>query len=307
MQRESDFKKAATKGTDESDLIEISDERAPTAVDALLSKSKTPASSNNSTRLGSSPKATFLMRRSSNSTDGQAPLSVRGNIGDMKEHLKHLGPSNLASRPNTTRYQSVKIKPGNSGFANLANDEHKAPKSPIAEERYTDEPAPQGGTGEGLLAGGKDASDGVQALHQGYGTMALQSPQKQLVTFAESQKGSKSSQSSPGLGRQQTHESNHSSDTLGELLSQDSSPRRKRSTVRSGSITENIIDVGGIRKVILETTSSSDGEQNKDSKGKEKTTTEETIEEGQANDETPKSKKSKRRRHRKKGGKVDNE
>lgn len=38
----------------------------------------------------------------------------------------------------------------------------------------------------------------------------------------------------------------------------DVSPRQKRGTARSGSITEQIVDTGGIRKVVLETTSSSE-------------------------------------------------
>lgn len=31
---------------------------------------------------------------------------------DMRQHFKHLGPSNVASRPRATKYTSVKIKPG---------------------------------------------------------------------------------------------------------------------------------------------------------------------------------------------------
>src|SRR5450432_3761310 len=50
---------------------------------------------------GSSPKTTFMMRRSLGPQDGSpiTPITVRGNANDMREHLKHLGPSNLASRP----------------------------------------------------------------------------------------------------------------------------------------------------------------------------------------------------------------
>lgn len=39
-------------------------------------------------------------------------ITQRGATDEIREHLKHLGPSNLASRPRHTRYQNVKIKRG---------------------------------------------------------------------------------------------------------------------------------------------------------------------------------------------------
>ncbi|KFY63141.1 hypothetical protein V497_02107, partial [Pseudogymnoascus sp. VKM F-4516 (FW-969)] len=71
--------------------------------------SKTPGQS--PAVFSTSPKATFMIRRSSAAADGGS-VTVRGNATDMREHLKHLGPSNVASRPKTTRYNTVKIKPG---------------------------------------------------------------------------------------------------------------------------------------------------------------------------------------------------
>ena len=56
---------------------------------------------------------TYLLRRRSGGVDGvkpNAPVTLRA--ANMKEHLKHLGPSNAASRPKATKYTSVKIKPG---------------------------------------------------------------------------------------------------------------------------------------------------------------------------------------------------
>lgn len=38
------------------------------------------------------------------------------------------------------------------------------------------------------------------------------------------------------------------------------SPPRKRHTARSGSISENVVEANGVRKIVLETTSSSDSE-----------------------------------------------
>jgi len=127
--------------------------------------------------LSTSPKTTFLMRRSSSAADGTSnvPVSVRSNAVDMREHLKHLGPSNLASRPKTTRYQTVKIKPGTLGAAPDALRRTQT----SSEVPYKDFPAPRGGEGEGLLnSAGKDASDGVQALQQGYGSVGRSSPTK---------------------------------------------------------------------------------------------------------------------------------
>ncbi len=58
------------------------------------------------------------------------------------------------------------------------------------------------------------------------------------------------------LSRHDSNDSGRSSDTLGDLNG--SSSRKKRATARSGSITENIVEARGIRKVVLETNSSSD-------------------------------------------------
>lgn len=309
-----DSTKQTSNTAAESDLIDMSDE--PTASDALLSKLKRQPSEQAS-RLSSSPKTTFLMRRSSNGQDGGAhnpPERVRGNIGDMREHLKHLGPSNLASRPNTTRYQSVKIKPGNPNFASaVLSGENKAQPSSITEERYTDLPAPEGGVGEGLLSGGKDASDGIQALQQGYGTMdqrPLSSKRSDKALVSSDTPLTENNSSKSALERQSSSESSHSSDTLGELKSSDNSPIRKsRSAVgvaRSGSITENVVDVGGIRKVILETTSTEELERNatKENTSMGASSSEQGGQSSNSGGQEEGAKKPKRRRPRRKNGKA---
>ena len=93
-----------------------------------------------------------------------------------KEPSKNLGPSNLASRPRTTRYNTVKIKPGGAGLSDAA---HKhAQQSPSEPRHASASPAPQGGVGAGLLSSaGKDAKDGVIAVQAGYGTMGVSPPQ----------------------------------------------------------------------------------------------------------------------------------
>jgi metal transporter CNNM len=221
---------------------------------------------NSTTVFGTSPKTTF-MRRSDSAGDSNL-VAVRGNINDMREHLKHLGPSNLASCPKTTRYNSVKIKTtpnrSASGQELLAFQ-----GSPIIEVPYEDNI--HGGEGEGLLrSGGSDAKDGVQALQQGYGSISrsLAGPPK-TVSQTDSYSGmplvvdgtSKSKSPERGaLSRHSSQDSGRSSDTLGSLHSGSYGAQRKKGVARSGSITENIIEAGGVRKVVLETNSSSDGD-----------------------------------------------
>ena len=63
---------------------------------------------NETPTLSSSPRTTslFVRRGSAGHT-----VSVKANFEDMREHLKHLGPSNPASNPKSTRVSAVKIKP----------------------------------------------------------------------------------------------------------------------------------------------------------------------------------------------------
>jgi metal transporter CNNM len=140
----------------------------------------------------------------------------------------------------------------------------------IAEEQYHDDPAPHGGEGEGLLkSAGQDAKDGVQAVQQGYGSFGPNTPTRlsknEIYVDGEARgsnlsvnktRKSESPERNPHpISRHDSDSSGRSSDTLGSLNG--SGSRRKRGAARSGSITENIIEAGGIRKVVLETNSSS--------------------------------------------------
>jgi metal transporter CNNM len=242
-----------TPAIPEDHLIEIEDEDAPDGnqrerLGSAGSRGQGPIMTN------SSPKTTFMMRRSSAGQDGNhnVPIAVRGNANDMREHLKHLGPSNLASRPKTTRYNTVKIKPGHTSGR----------QSSIAEDPYHDNPGPEGGEGEGLLkSAGKEATDGVQAIQRGYGSTddrysrSPDSHQKSEQAYFDG--ASRNRGSTQLLSTRQNNSDD--SDTMGSLPSRNSSPApRKRNPARSGSITENIVDAGGVRKVVLETNSSSD-------------------------------------------------
>jgi metal transporter CNNM len=231
------------------------------------SRSNSPAAA-----FATSPKTTFI-RRSSDGAAGNT-IQIRGNVNDMREHLKHLGPSNLASRPKQTRYNTVKIKPGHPpNRSDSRADSSVVYHDSIVDEPYTDETAPQGGEGEGLLrSAGLDASDGVAALYQGYGSFnhpqpptkdsegQLEGPPKQSVLSSTASRGSNSPNYRAFL-RHDSNDSEPSSDTLGSLHSSNNSPtRRRHGAARSGSITENVIEAGGVRKVVLETSQSSGDE-----------------------------------------------
>lgn len=254
----------------EDRLIDLSEDRPEIRNNFTNGDNRSRSESPAIAAFGTSPKTTFI-RRSSSGADGNI-ISIRGNVNDMREHLKHLGPSNLASRPKSTRYNTVKIKPGVGSARAESRTDSTLHRDSIVEEPYEDNPrspAPRGGEGEGLLkSAGKDASDGVHALQQGYGTLERtfsQSPNK--TAAADQQRSALATatkevppQSSPSPPRPNSTgaDSNNSSDTLGSLQSNDNSPtRRKRGAARSGSITENIIEAGGVRKVVLETNSSS--------------------------------------------------
>lgn len=267
--------------------------------------------------LSTSPKTTFMRRSSSGA--GNSVVQVRGNANDMREHLKHLGPSNLASRPKTTRFQTVKIKPGQK------NDLSVGPL--IVEEPYRDDPSPQGGEGAGLLMNaGKGASDGVQALMQGYGSMdrplTSSSSKRHESADGAAQRDGPSSPKQDGFTATGIKR-NESSDTLASLRSQnEDSNRRRKTDARSGSITENIVEVGGIRKVVLKMSSSSEEDKDEEeepaakkdgtspksslyffgNRSESQAVAAEADESGTKGDE---AKKKRRRQRRKKSGKSD--
>lgn len=351
-------------------LIDVSSED-PSASNGKAIKHNSDTDSRSKSPFGASPKTTFLKRTTSgadgDSAHGSLPVQVRGNASDMREHLKHLGPSNLASRPKTTRYNTVKIKPA-AGYkveTGAPSETSRAQTTTsIAEEPYTDDPvpykddapsplynddhAPKGGEGEGLLkSAGRDAKDGVQAVQQGYGgtDSNSRSSSPKLNTSeppnidgqadsepVESSSTTFSKPSSPNTttngngkasaasdsAKAKSAKSKSSEDTLSELRTHSPTPR-KRKPARSGSITETTIDMGGFRKVVLETTSSSedvdaeiaaamfvgrkeDGESGK-GKGSAEGETAQTGEEKDKGESEADKKKKKQRRKKRKGGK----
>ena len=215
----------------------------------------------NSIDIASSPKATFLLRRTSGASNPVSwEFTRHSDSPEIREHLKHLGPSNLASRPRETRYNNVKIKRRPSGIVDSPlKDVQNIAHRPAIFHRAS----AGGGIGEGLLrSAGKDASDGVYAVQVGYGT-----------TDGNDSAKSQNLSQSPSMGKSklQRHASEVSGRTTGSIRTTDTinslphidhaatMPHTNRAA-RSGSITENFIETGGIRKVVLETNGSSGDE-----------------------------------------------
>lgn len=280
--------------------------------------------------LGVSPKvATFLMRRRSSgngSIDKQTtPLALRSNTPEIREHLKHLGPSNAAHRPKQTRINTVKIKPGVGTIPeNAAKPQDGAIVTPTTS---------RGGIGEGLLeSAGRGASDGVRTLQAGYGTInssahwATSWPQdlnangdgtKSLPQGSDDVTSPKSQPHDENVkivvdNRPASQSSGYSTSTLGSLHSVHSrsrSPmkRHKHTTARSGSITENFVDLGGVKKMVLETASSSDieearGSEGNDNKSRSPTKTD-TEGEGKTDEDGGKKSGGKKKRKKRAGRK----
>jgi len=244
--------------------------------------------------LSSSPKtATLMLRRSSAGLDGQfvrTTVPVRANFDDIRQHLKHLGPSNPATNPNKTRSTTVKVKPGSG-----VHSAHPRSAS-VAEPANEDMAMEEGDETTSLLKPQMSGKDGIQALSQTYGSvspaitvqLAPQSngvPTMRLDTEDLANKSTQTSarssqvnlasaeavtptqqqqqqqqqspqQASPPQQQQQQQlrtrssgESTNSGKTENTLVA-------KRPYVRSGSITENVVESRGVRKVVLQTTGS---------------------------------------------------
>ncbi|KAI1812403.1 DUF21-domain-containing protein [Poronia punctata] len=227
-----------------------------TRTSSLGGRSETPG-------LSRSPKTALLLRRSSADPEGRTVHSTvpsKANYEDMKDHFKNLGPSNPASNPKSTRVSAVKIKPGSGSTPFVRPSSGRditvtEDLNMVADEQTS------------LLRPHLTVKDATQALHQSrYG-----SPNSgQLSGKTEAIPGDGSQLSDKGRdsprGKLSASSSSDSSQIDGietDLIA------RKRGYVRSGSITENIVEAGGIRKVVLEanTSSESEGEDGGQSRG----------------------------------------
>lgn len=189
-------------------------------------------------------------------SDREGPVH-RSVHAETLEHLKHLGPSNVASRPRQTRFQTVKIKPGaDSGF--------KASIPPIPAKHLPVFAAARGENGPGHATSGKSATDEVLNVQASYGTMNSSSKNSNNNTQSQEQYKDRPARREYNADKSSTKTASAGSDsTAASVPTQNNSSEPyhlKKSTnnvARSGSITENIVDAGGIKKTVLETTSSS--------------------------------------------------
>lgn len=117
----------------------------------------------------SPPGTTFMMHRRSS---GGEPQAMRSSNADIRQHLKHLGPSNAASRPKATRIGTVHIKPGHvDTLATLPETAQlsvsPSPTRPIPVSPRSIRRSSDANEGTGLLSAGHSAKDGVHALSYG--------------------------------------------------------------------------------------------------------------------------------------------
>lgn len=240
-------------GVKDGNLIDLEDEnhRPPP------NKRASFGGKNDAAVLSSSPKTTLLMRRSSAGHDGQiarTTVPIKANFEEMRDHFKHLGPSNPASNPRSTKVSAVKIKPGTGGQTRTGS---------VATENASEHLIANGdGTNErtSLLKPVIPVKDGVQALQQTYGTspaasLKLGGP-KIVIDQAPIEPTEGGTQTKDSQEDDSSPTTVSGSSSIGSLL-QDRRALR-RGNVRSGSITENVVEAGGIRKVVLEATASGD-------------------------------------------------
>ena len=307
---------ADNAATADENLIDLGDDqkekpeavRRHTSIDAALyQKAKL-----GSAELSSPPKPSPLTMRRTSSIAGasdRGEISRRGENPERRERFKNIGPMNPASRPRQTRYNTVKIKAGAGTVGYLGKK--KEDIRPVAKRDSISQSISQeaqSGVGEGLLSSaGKDAKDGVHAV-QTYGTMGNppRSPTSPMSPKSPEPKTKNieiniNTNGSSKKANARFGDDEDSDSTIGSLRERVRiSPMKK--DVRSGSITENIIDAGGIKKVVISLSSSS-SETDKIVNG-EPAETSDDEDEGKENNkpEGAKSGKKKRRRRRKKGG-----
>lgn len=288
-------------------LVDVSDPSAAEATPPVAAARRPGSVTANTTSdathlLSSSPRAaTVMMRRSSAGLDGhlvKSTVPVRANLEEMRQHLRHLGPSNPATNPKNTRSTTVKIKPGIAATTPSSNNTLRTGSAAGVGVggggggvETIDEagPAPHRQDDETTaLLNAVSGKDGIQALQEHhYGTTVV-SPQQPKTpttpptpkangstqTTAEEDKSTQTTRGPDGglylgslsaVGSSSKNSSVHSLPSdLGSQAHHPPPPpshhhhQQPKRFVRSGSITENVVETrAGVRKVVLETTSSS--------------------------------------------------
>ena len=241
---------------------------------------------------------TFLRRRKSSTTSDTAKdgklgaVPVRSSAVNMREHLRHLGPSNAASKPRATHIRSVKIKPGvgtiPENHATTTGTNGGPPRSrsvdttPIVDASA----APDASEGTALLtSAGPEASDGAAALEASYGTISSSPSAVKRPNSADEMSAKEASRVAEQNARPVNDEQQQNGiaaetndnrlkvpekmvvgdssveggeDQLGEMEAPSRERSKSRRAARSGSITETMVDVGGMKKTVLDISSSSE-------------------------------------------------
>lgn len=254
-------KDAAVKDGKLIDLGEDNDEDQP------LQKSRTASISgrnpDSTPILSSSPRTTLLMRRSSTGQDGKlvrTTVPVKANYEQMKGHLKHLGPSNPASNPKSTKYSNVKIKPGGGNQIRQGSvaTESQEPQSDI--NGVNERTSLLGPSSNGH--GSSQAPKSYAAAAQTPAPTNTQTPTLVVTPSAEAADNDTSVKLKAVDSNTSLAGSSKSivPSLDGNVISAAERQRVKRGNVRSGSITEFEVNSGGVRKFVLEATSSGEEE-----------------------------------------------
>ncbi|KAI1273965.1 hypothetical protein F5Y07DRAFT_375176 [Xylaria sp. FL0933] len=242
-------------------LIDLAEEDVNDATDDQTAQARRNSSLNGRSEasvLSQSPRTTtLLLRRTSADQNGKmvhTMVPVKTNLEGMRDHFKNLGPSNPASNPKRTRVSAVKIKPGSTTVPPVQ------PASGLP-DTITEDPHHKADEHTSLLRPQLTARDGAQALHHsqyGSSSSARGDFQKPTVITTDNNQPPGKENNSPRAKRSISSESTTSPTDSGEA----EPIVRRRGHVRSGSITENIVEAGGIRKVVLEANSSSESDDN---------------------------------------------
>ncbi|KAL4935011.1 hypothetical protein BDV06DRAFT_234792 [Aspergillus oleicola] len=254
------------------------------------------------------PLARFQLRRSQGDKERHsvdALVTRLGSNDEIREHLKHLGPSNLASRPRQTRYQNVKIKrrsssPSRSGRTDMdsvvdsSHARHQSANLPPASDTVA------------FSSNGLNPRDGAHAvIVSNVNALSPDSHPKNGPTVSIPEQVAEEQESAP-----QSANSRPSASAGSDVDPTLSGSYIHRGPARSGSITEHIVDVNGIRKVVLHTTSSNSSSETEGQASRPKFPVRqgsEVIDLGETDGEHPgTSKKKRRHRRHKKSRDVNN-
>lgn len=267
LEDKQNHKSDSVRRTSDTDALKIN--RAPSDQNGIPAK------------VGSPRRASSTMGGS----DREGPLHRSVNAETLG-HLKHLGPSNVASRPRQTRFQTVKIKPG-------ADSGSKTSVPSIPVKHLPVFAAARGADSPGGATSGKSATDEVLNVQASYGTMNSSSKPPNNHTQSQEQYKNMSDQREPNANKSGTRTASAGSVTTAASLPKHNNSsetyylKKTNNVARSGSITENIVDAGGIKKTVLETTSSSsdiDEDEEEGGGGLAEMSTQSLTGGGQAND-----------------------